>query len=202
MSRFQYIKVDETIIRDLQNGERAALEKVYVQLSSFVYSLALRLLNDDQLAAEITQDTFIDVFEKAASLREPAAFVGWVKKIAVNLCFMQLRSPWHKRRVFIDSSGESGSGPGDFEQQDTHHHSERVDLVSDLQSALDKLPEQARVVVWLHDVEGYTHNEIGSFFGKSVSFSKTQLARAYAQLAKIGEVDGSRKIPHSLAGAS
>jgi RNA polymerase sigma factor (sigma-70 family) len=202
MSRFQYIKVEETVVRALQGGERAALEKVYVQLSSFVYSLALRLLKDEQLAAEITQDTFIDVFEKASSLREPAAFVGWVKQIAVNLCFMQLRSPWHKRRVSIDSSTESGSGITEFEERDSHHHSERVDLVSDLQSALNSLPEQARVVVWLHDVEGYTHNEIGKFFGKSVSFSKTQLARAYARLAKIGEVDGSRKIPHSLAGSS
>ena len=202
MSRFQYIKVEETVVRALQGGERAALEKVYVQLSSFVYSLALRLLKDEQLAAEITQDTFIDVFEKASSLREPAAFVGWVKQITVNLCFMQLRSPWHKRRVSIDINTESGSGIADVEERDSHHHSDRVDLVSDLQSALNSLPEQARVVVWLHDVEGYTHNEIGNFFGKSVSFSKTQLARAYARLAKIGEVNGSRKIPHSLAGSS
>jgi len=200
MSRFNYIVVDKSVVLALQKGERAALEKVYVQLSSLVYSLALRLMNDEQLAAEVTQDTFIDVFEKASSLREPGAFVGWVKQIAVNLCFMQLRSPWHKRRVSIDPNTDGGTAY--LEQQDTQHHSERIDLVSDLQAALDRLPEQARAVVWLHDVEGYTHSEIGTLYGKSVSFSKTQLARAYAQLAKIGETHGPRKIPQSLAGAS
>jgi len=200
MSRFNYIIVDESVIRALQNGERAALEKVYVQLSSLVYSLALRLLKDENLAAEITQDTFIDVFEKAPSLREPAAFVGWVKQIAVNLCFMQLRSPWHKRRVSIDTVSELDTVY--VEPRDSQHDSERIDLVTDLQAALDSLPEQARAVVWLHDVEGYTHSEIGTLYGKSVSFSKTQLARAYARLAKIGETNGPRKIFDNFAGAS
>ena len=51
MSRFNYIVVDESVIRALQDGERAALEKVYVQLSSLVYSLSLRLLSDEDLAA-------------------------------------------------------------------------------------------------------------------------------------------------------
>jgi RNA polymerase sigma-70 factor (ECF subfamily) len=55
-------------------------------------------------------------------------------------------------------------------------------LRMDLEAALERLPETSRAVVWLHDVEGYTHSEIGSMMGKSVSFSKSQLARAHVRL--------------------
>ena len=84
---------------------------------------------------------------------------------------------------------------------DAHSDTERIDRMTDLQRALGELSEQARAVVWLHDVEGYTHGEIGQLFGKSVSFSKTQLTRAYAQLKKnFGETHESGKVFESAAG--
>ena len=52
----------------------------------------------------------------------------------------------------------------------------------DLEAAVTRLPETSRAVVWLHDVEGYTHEDIAELMGKSVSFSKSQLARAHLRL--------------------
>jgi RNA polymerase sigma-70 factor (ECF subfamily) len=58
----------------------------------------------------------------------------------------------------------------------------------DLEAALESLSETSRAVVWLHDVEGYTHEEIASMMGRTASFSKSQLARAHARLRRrLGE---------------
>lgn len=76
------------------------------------------------------------------------------------------------------------------ELHDELHPGRREDglLRMDLEAALERLPETARAVVWLHDVEGYTHEEIGDMMGKTVSFSKSQLARAHARLRRwLGE---------------
>ena len=70
------------------------------------------------------------------------------------------------------------------------HRAPRNDngLRMDLEAALERLPETSRAVVWLHDVEGYTHEEIAGMMGKTVSFSKSQLARAHARLRRwLGE---------------
>ena len=65
---------------------------------------------------------------------------------------------------------------------------EDAHLRMDLESALDRLGETSRAVVWLHDVEGYTHEEIAEMMGKTVSFSKSQLARAHLRLRRwLGE---------------
>ena len=62
----------------------------------------------------------------------------------------------------------------------------------DLERAFEQLTDTSRAVVWLHDVEGYTHEEIGELMGKSVSFSKSQLARAHARLRRmLGEGEGA-----------
>jgi DNA-directed RNA polymerase specialized sigma24 family protein len=67
-------------------------------------------------------------------------------------------------------------------KQSVDESMEWVELVPTLEQALATLSEEARTVVWLHDVEGYTHKEIGELMGKTASFSKSQLARAYEKL--------------------
>jgi len=62
------------------------------------------------------------------------------------------------------------------------HKREDTALRMDLEAALERLGETSRAVVWLHDVEGYTHDEIAAMMGKTASFSKSQLARAHVRL--------------------
>ena len=88
---------------------------------------------------------------------------------------MRLRSPWHARRSDVDAEEIS-----DVMQQD--QSMEWVARVPTMEQALASLGDEARSVVWLHDVEGYTHKEIGELMGKTASFSKSQLARAYEKL--------------------
>ena len=60
-----------------------------------------------------------------------------------------------------------------------------VERATDLERALDSLPAKTRAVIWLHDVEGYTHKEIGRLFGRTESYSKSQLARGYQRLREL-----------------
>ena len=172
MSRFGDIRLDAAIIRRLMRGERKAQEIVYRAYANPVYTMARRMLRDPGLAEEATQDTFVDVLTGASKIERVEALGGWIRTIAVNQCLMRLRSPWHRRRdELVDDEPTDDLSPG---------------RAIDIDRALGQLSGNARMVVWLHCIEGYTHDEIAAAFGRSPSFSKSQLARAYRKLAKRG----------------
>ncbi len=172
MSHFTRIHIEAHVVEALQRGDRRAAADVYAALSGVVYTLALRLLADSQLAKEATQDTFVDVIERSHGLKVPEAFVGWVRSVAINHCLMRLRSPWHRLRT----------NAIDIERVDRTSDSARLDGFGDIERALRQLPARTRFVVWMHDVEGYTHTEIAQLTGRTESYSKSQLARGYARL--------------------
>jgi RNA polymerase sigma-70 factor (ECF subfamily) len=87
---------------------------------------------------------------------------------------MAFRSPWHRARVALESWTEDSHALGESAGRTS-------DLI-DLDRALAKLSPVTRAVVWLYDVEGWSHEEIARAFGRSVSFSKSQLARGHARL--------------------
>jgi RNA polymerase sigma-70 factor (ECF subfamily) len=141
-------------------GDPAAAQRIYVALGNAVQTLAVRVLRDSMLADEVTQDTFIDVIEKASTLVNEEAFVPWVRSIAVNHCLSRLRSPWYRRR----------DGALAVEHVvDPTTASQRVDTLRDVERALAVLTPETRFIVWMHDVEGYTHAEIGDLLGRSTS---------------------------------
>ena len=172
MSHFTRIHIERHVIEALQRGDRSAAADVYQALSGVVYTLALRLLADAQLAKEATQDTFVDVIERACDLKVPEAFVGWVRSVAINHCLMRLRSPWHRLRI----------RGAEAERTDAASDASRLDGFGDIERALRRLPARTRFVVWMHEVEGYTHSEIAQLTGRTESYSKSQLARGHARL--------------------
>lgn len=157
-------------------GEHQAQEAVYRELASPVYTMAVRVLQNVQLAEDVTQDTFIDVFTKASSVNDPSSFIGWVHKIATNHCLMKLRSPWHTKRI-----------PQERDYVSTDANTENADLTLDVERVLASLAPITRMVVWMYCVEGYTHSEIGKVFGKTSSFSKSQFNRAVARIRMKNE---------------
>ena len=178
MSRFHGIRLAPGVARRLTLGDRNAQESVYRAYSGAVYTMARRILRDRGLAEEVTQDTFVDVIEKADQLERPEALATWLRTIAVNHCLMRLRSPWQRRKANWEASDM-----GDAVDQVTVNGTEHAERAADIDAALAKLPADARMVVWMHCVEGFTHHEIGAAFGRTPSFSKSKLARAYQLLA-------------------
>ena len=166
-------------------GEIDALEAIYRSFAPGVTTLARRLLGRLTAAEDLAQDVFVDVLTKLDQYDGRGSFAGWVRSITVTRCLMQLRSPWRRGlRLVTHVGAESRSGEAEPVAP------EGAQLGLDLERALDRLGETARIVVWLHDVEGYTHAEIGALLGGTPSLSKSQLARAHERLRELLEPPG------------
>jgi RNA polymerase sigma-70 factor (ECF subfamily) len=189
MAGFRDIELTADVSRRLLRAESSAIEEAYRTMAGAVMGLAVRILQDRGLAEEVVQDTFVELVEKAGQINSADAIVGWVRKVAVNHCLMRLRSPWHARRDAAEP---------EMHVADHRTNTERQEGLAVVEAALAELSASARTVVWLHDVEGYTHREIGALMGKTPSFSKSQLARAYETLLEwqrvsVDPVRGGRR---------
>ena len=184
--------VDSTTVADARRGDRAAHGRLYDALAPMVYTLARRMLVSPALAEDVLQETFVEVLRKLETFRGESGIGFWVRRIAVNKCLMYLRSGWHSRRVDTEAL-ESLCPPAQTPQAEHQVALER---------ALAAIPDTSRTVVWLHDVEGYTHKAIGAMMGRTTSFSKSQLARAHKRLRILleGEIpeDGGQPCTPAL----
>lgn len=158
-------------------GERAAQAELYGAFSAAVYTLARRVLLKPELAEDALQDTFVEVMRGLPKFRGEAPVGMWIRRVAVNCCLMQLRSPWQRYRAALPPE-DDGAPAGGWETGSGGAWQDTLDA----ERALAELPPVTRTVVWLHEVEGYTHDEIAELMHATPSFSKSQLARAYAHL--------------------
>ncbi len=201
MSKFTDIQIDPAIVKRATRGDAKAHEIIYRAYSAPVYSVCLRFTRVPAQAEDLLQDTFIEVIRSIGQFRAEAPLGIWVRRIAISKALMFLRSAWHKRGQSLDDDWEEMT----FESRGVPLNSNRQDLAMDLDAALANLPEVSRAVVWLHDVEGFTHKEIAQLMGKTESFSKSQLSRAYQRLrpmleTEIEQVDAKSAMPGSVYG--
>jgi RNA polymerase sigma factor (sigma-70 family) len=153
----------------------AARSALFERLASPTLGIIRRLVNHRALAEDLLQDTLMAMYEHLDDYRGEAPFGIWVRSIAVSRCLMAFRSPWHRARVALESFTEEAR-PWPVEPEG------RAGDLIDLDRALAKLSPVTRAVVWLYDVEGWSHEEIAKSFARTVSFSKSQLARGHARL--------------------
>ena len=179
MPRIADISIPESATLAARQGDERALEAVYRATAGPIYTLLRRLVRRPAIAEELLQETFVDVLEHIGGFEGRCPLAAWIRSIAVNRASMYLRSPWHRSLEWLDAD------PGRLEELSAH--SPAADRTSEpaLDRALMRLPAITRAVVWLHDVEGYTHAEIGAALSRSPSFSKTQLSRAHARLRDL-----------------
>jgi len=191
MSKFADIEIDSGIVRRAANGDVRAHEIIYRAFAAPVYSIGLRFTKVPAHAEDLVQETFIEVMRSIARFRGEAALGSWIRRIAVTKALMFLRSAWTKRgQSLSDDWQDTTEG-----QAASHGISNYPDDAMDLDAALANLPDVARAVVWLHDVEGFTHKEIAGLMGKTESFSKSQLSRAYRRLRPMLSVADSTTQP-------
>jgi len=169
------IDISADILDRARAGDGDAHECIYLHLSKPVYTLIRRLVLRPAVAEDLLQDVFVEILSSLRSYRGAGSFIGWVKSIAVSKALMYLRSPWHRSLTWLGVDGVVS-----LHQEAAIVAIEPLD--ADLERALEALPAVSRVIVWLHDVEGFTHAEIASLFGRTPSFSKSQLARAHEHL--------------------
>ncbi|MDH4166917.1 MAG: sigma-70 family RNA polymerase sigma factor [Gammaproteobacteria bacterium] len=202
MSAFIDTAFDPANIERARAGDEAALAAIYRAFEIPVRTLTRRLVTPRFAAEDVAQDVFVDVITRLYQYEGRGSFAGWIRSIAVSRCLMHLRSPWHRGQRWLAGATRS------IDELHQDWRAERRPAAAadrataiDLERALARLGDVARAVVWLHDVEGYTHAEIGALFGASASFSKSQLARAHARLRDLLHVagDGTSCIPVSSA---
>jgi RNA polymerase sigma-70 factor (ECF subfamily) len=184
MSKFADIQIDSAIIKRAARGDARAHEVLYRAFATPVYSLCLRFTRVPAHAEDLVQETFMEVMRSIKQFRGEAAIGSWIRRIAVTKSLMFLRSAWTARSQSL-AEGFDDLTPGDAA---SHGISRHPDDALDLDAALSSLPSVARAVVWLHDVEGFTHKEIAALMGKTESFSKSQLSRAYQRLRPMLDV--------------
>ena len=183
MAGFAGKSVDQTLINRARRGDMRAHEVIYRTFSAPVYSLLARMSGSTSTADDLLQETFVEVIRSIDRFRGDASLATWIRRIAVSKCLMHMRSAWQNRATLFRDLGE---GLHALEPQ-VADDALRVQTHLDLERALARLSDTSRVVVILHDIEGYTHREIAELMGKSVSFSKSQLARAHERLRAAAE---------------
>lgn len=188
MSKFSDIQIDPGIVARAARGDVKAHEIIYRAYASLVYSVCLRFTRVPAQAEDLLQDTFIEVIRSVRNFRGEAPLGIWIRQVAVSKSLMFLRSAWHKRGQSLDDDWDGGPGGAHFAPANPLQPEQAIDL----DAALATLPAVSRVVVWLHDVEGYTHKEIAGLLGRSESFSKSQLSRAYQRLRPILDAELGR----------
>ncbi len=171
------VRVEERqLIERVLAGDPAAERALYDANVDRVHRLCYRLAGGDaDLAQDFTQETFLRAFDRLADFRQQAALSTWLHTIAVSVSLNGMRKV--KRR----QSRETPLEREDLSGALTPRHAE-PDLKQRLKRAIARLPEPYRVVFLMYDVEGYTHEEIGTVLGMPTGTSKARLSRARARL--------------------
>lgn len=164
------------LIARAQQGDRDAARSLYDAHSRRVHRLVFRLCGDEEMARDLTQDTFIRVFDKLSSFRGESAFATWVHRIAVTVTLNGLRKERRLKRG-ADDLDVANDLPAPSNNADP-------DLRARLRAAIEALPPGSRASVILHDIEGYTHAEIGEMLGIAEGTSKARLFDARSRLRK------------------
>lgn len=165
------------LIARAQRGDRDAARSLYDAHSRRVHRVVFRLCGgDEEMARDLTQDTFIRVFGKLSSFRGESAFATWVHRIAVTVTLNGLRKERRLKRG-ADDLDVANDLPAPSDNSDP-------DLRERLRVAIEALPPGSRASVILHDIEGYTHAEIGEMLGIAEGTSKARLFDARSRLRK------------------
>jgi RNA polymerase sigma-70 factor (ECF subfamily) len=149
-------------------GDTDAFERLYRRHSAHIHALCRRMIGEGE-ADDVTQEIFVRAWRKLGQFRGDSAFGTWLYRLAVNVVL--------GRRAVIGSYRSRFSG-GDPAELPVAARRTSHELRMDLETAIQTLPRGARDVFVLHDVEGYTHEEIGVMLEVTAGTSKSQLHRA------------------------
>ncbi len=168
------VELPSGLLSGLRGGDLQAFERMFRLFERPVYSLANRMLGDQDEAMDVMHDTFLKFSAALPTFRGDSPLWAWLRKIAVNETLMRLR-----RRATLPA----------LEALDDHAHVAQCEMspqrhaeAAEVERAMAALPDLTRVVLMLYHAEGYTHDEIAQLMGRTTSFSKSQLARGTQKL--------------------
>lgn len=163
--------VDEPeLLRKARWGDRHAFAELYARHAGAAHALALRLTGDPATAEDLTHDAFMKMLRFIGGLRSDRPVRPWLKKVIANAAIDRFRR--EHGPLYVDAEiAEIADGS-----------QETAARRSDASALLQRLDPLARTLVWLHEVEGWSHTELAERFDRSPSWSKSQISRALSRL--------------------
>ena len=165
---------ERTLVQRVKDGDPSAERALYDAHVDRVYGLAFRMTGDETLARDLTQDAFVRAFDRIDGYRGDAALSTWLHSVTTSVVLNGLRKVRRIREREADLDDARGAVSNDRQPE--------PDLRDRLHAAISGLPDGYRTVFLMHDVEGYTHQEIARALGVAEGTSKAQLSRARAKL--------------------
>jgi RNA polymerase sigma-70 factor (ECF subfamily) len=160
----------ESLVERAQGGDVRAFEAVYSRTADRVYAVCLRMCGDGERAGELVQDVFVRVWERLTSFRGESLFTTWLHRLTVNVVLQERRSRGRREAREV--------GSADLEQYGILARRAMPGTRVDLERAIAALPDKARRVLVLRDIEGYKYDEIARMTGVSLGTVKAQIHRA------------------------
>lgn len=176
---------DSALLARAQSGDVSGFEALVEKHKHRVYALALRMLNSEADAAEVTQEAFLAAFRNLNEFRGDAQFSSWVHRIAANFSLMRLR----KRKAAAETLESTLEAEPTFNERgslldsvsdwrDAENDALDAELRLAIESAASSLGDEYRQVFVLRDLEGLSYDEIAELTGDSVAAIKSRLHRA------------------------
>ncbi len=182
-------QVDEaTLIERVKNGDQQAFEDLVSRYENKVYRLAIKLTRNETLAEEVMQEVFLKIYEKIGTFRGESALSSWIYRIAANACFAKLNLEKRHQHADLEEAMPQAEIALLERQDSTPEAPDRPLLTNEALSvisrAIERLPEDFRIVLTLRDVEGMSNEEVARVLELSVPAVKSRLHRARLLLRK------------------
>jgi len=161
---------DLDLIRKAEAGDTVAFGQLYRKHAQHIYATCLRMLANRTRAQEVAQEAIVKAWQMLSTFRNECPFPAWLHRIAVNTVLDHLRRE-KRLQARVEFTDEAIEG-------DDHEPPVSIEETLDLEAAIASLPTHARAILVLHDIEGYTHEEIAAMMGIATGTSKAQLHRA------------------------
>jgi RNA polymerase sigma-70 factor, ECF subfamily len=168
--------MDQLELKRAIAGDEGALRRIWTEHAPHIDAVVRRLCGDPDLAADVSQEVWMQIFRALPSYRGDSQFGTWAHRIAVNRTLNALR----KSRRISGSETDIEDDTASVEMD-----SDRAFLAESIEQAMTQLSPGARAVFVLHDIEGFTHGEIGAQLGITAGGSKSQLFKARAKLRRL-----------------
>ena len=176
------------LIANAMKGDSDSFGDLYRRHSRRVFYLCYRMVNDTDLAEDLTQEAFVHAFRRLSTFRQESRFTTWMHRIAVNTVLMFIRKRNSSIRESPLDPAFGGEEEAPFEGQPYGKADEALSMTTDrvaLLRAIEDLPPGYRLMLILHDIHGYEHQEIAEIFGCTTGNTKSQLHKARLRLRAV-----------------
>ncbi len=175
----KYKNIHQELIDQCRDGNTRAQFEIYKLYYKAMFNTSLRLLNDSLEAEDVMQDSFLKAFSNLHTYKEEVSFGAWLKKIVINRSLDVLK----KRKIDQEPLDEHRIRI--IDEDDNEKYYDQVQKVAEVKIAISQMPENYKILITLHLIEGYDHDEISEILGMTNAAVRTGYSRARKKLQEM-----------------